>query len=274
MVYEARMHLNSCFITLTYRDVDLPEDWSLSAPIRVDGKQVKQSEFQAFMKRLRKRRKEKIKYFMCGEYGYKCSHEIFIDEHDCPMGCKVGRPHYHAIIFGTDFPDKIPMGENHQGDPWYTSPELEQLWPYGYNVVGEVTQQSAGYVARYCLKKVTGVLADEHYQRIGPGGEIIRLTPEYATMSNGIGLEWYKQYRSDIWPHDEIPLPGGGVSKSVPRYYCEKLRVEDEEEFHRVKEERKAFMLKNAEEYSPERLMAKYKVKKAATTSLKRREIT
>jgi hypothetical protein len=274
MVYEARMHDVSSFITLTYRDVDLPPDWSLSAPVRENGKQVQQSQFQAFMKRLRKRRPgQKIKYFMCGEYGYKCSHDVFLDEGKCPVGCKVGRPHYHAILFNCDFQDKEIHGINKHGDHWYTSRELEELWPYGFNVIGDVTEQSAGYVARYCLKKITGELADEHYQRVDENGEIHQLTPEYATMSNGIGLEWYKKYRSDVWPHDEIPLPTGGVSKSVPRFYCEQLRKEDEEEYELVKERRKLFMLENADEYSPERLQSKYRVKKAATSTLKRREI-
>jgi hypothetical protein len=49
------------------------------------------SHFQKFMKRLRDRIKPlKIRFFHCGEYG------------DLTR-----RPHYHALIFGYDFPDGI-----------------------------------------------------------------------------------------------------------------------------------------------------------------------
>lgn len=39
------------------------------------------------------------------------------------------------------------------GDPYYTSKELEDLWGLGNVVIGRVTYQSVGYTAKYCLKR-------------------------------------------------------------------------------------------------------------------------
>ena len=77
-VHEASLHERNCFITLTYRDECLPTNGSLDLDA-----------FQKFMKRLRRRFGEGVRFFHCGEYG-----ENF------------GRPHYHAILFNLDFSDK------------------------------------------------------------------------------------------------------------------------------------------------------------------------
>ena len=124
-VFEASRHEHNSFITLTYAPECLPEDGSLHY-----------EHFQKFIKRLRKRlwRYEddlKVRFFMCGEYGEQFS-----------------RPHYHAIIFGYDFPDKVFWSRNN-GYPLYRSRMLEELWPFGYCTVGDVTFESAAYVARY-----------------------------------------------------------------------------------------------------------------------------
>ena len=86
----------------------------------------------------------------------------------------------------------------------------------------------------------------------------------------GIGKDWYEEFSSDCFPSDDVPVPGSGVYKKVPRYYEKLLEQSDPELLEQVKQERKAFRLEHAEEYSPDRLMAKYKVKKAATSKLVR----
>ncbi len=128
-VHEASLYDNNSFITLTYNTEHLPEDRSLE--VRV---------FQLFMKRLRKRFGTKIRFYACGEYG---------DQN--------GRPHYHACLFNHDFQDKKlwKRGKDPSLD-LYRSADLEKLWPYGYSSIGEVTFQSAAYVARYIMKKITG----------------------------------------------------------------------------------------------------------------------
>lgn len=132
-VHEASLHTDNCFITLTYNDEHLPSDGSLNY-----------RDFQLFMKRLRKRVSVPVRFYMCGEYG-----ENF------------GRPHFHACLFGFNFPD-LKLWKSGKSK-LYRSPLLEELWPFGYSSVGDVNFESAAYVARYILKKVTGADAAAHY---------------------------------------------------------------------------------------------------------------
>lgn len=283
--HEASLHRDSggnAFVTLTYRDHyecterelanewHVPFNWSLSVPVRDrDGRQVKSSHLQAFMKRLRKARPgQKIKYYAVGEYGSKCKHGIDLDLVQCPM-CNVGRPHYHACLFNCSFSDLEPYAVQ-EGKTRYTSLELQKLWPYGFVDVGEVTPESAGYCARYIMKKITGEPAFDHYTSVDIYGEVTFLQPEFSTMSNGLGAGWYEKYKTDVYPSGTVPVPGGGVSYKVPRYYDEKLRQEDEEEYERVKAERRAFMAENLHEYSRERLEQKFRVKRAQIKTLTR----
>ena len=274
ITHECTLHENSngnSFITLTYRDKTactksqkenkehIPEDWSLSI-----------QHFQKFMKRLRKSKPgAKLKFYHCGEYGSTCKHGINLDLTKCPL-CNVGRPHYHAILFNCTFDDLEPYAI--QNDiTRMTSPTLEQTWKHGFVDVGNVTFQSAAYVARYIMKKVNGVNADDHYSSTDYNGEITNLQHEYSTMSNGIGLDWYEKYKTDCFPSDEVPVPGEGIIKKVPRYYEERLKNENEEMHTEVKRLRQQFRKDNADEYTPERLISKYKVKKAQVNLLGRK---
>lgn len=275
IVHESAMHElcgGNCFVTLTYRDrsdcteeqlragFHVPDDWSLH-----------KKHFQDFMKRLRKYfDPQKIRFFHCGEYGGICKHGLNTDNHNCPL-CNVGRPHYHACLFNCSFPDLEAYGSN-QGELRYTSKILENIWKYGFVDVGELNFASAAYVARYCLKKVTGINADEHYMQTDIDGTITWVEPEYVTMSRrpGIGKDWFDKYKDDCFPSDEVPVPGRGVLKKVPRYYEEIFKSEDPMTLEEIKEVRKQFYRENKDEFSPERLMSKYKVKKAQIQTLKR----
>ena len=143
-IHESKLHSDNAFITLTYDDKKLPY-----RPIGVPpaDKSLYYPDFQKFMKRLRKAYSGRIiRFYMAGEYG-----EQF------------GRPHFHACLFGVDFSDKIPFKKTPSGSVIYTSKILEKLWPYGFSSVGNVDFQSAAYVARYIMKKITGAAADSHY---------------------------------------------------------------------------------------------------------------
>lgn len=135
-MHEAQMHKQNCFITLTYDDKHLPEDHGLHY-----------KHFQDFMKRLRKKYGAGIRFYMCGEYGEQ-----------------LGRPHFHACIFGMDFADKKLWKTTGSKSKLYRSAELEKLWTFGFSSVGDVNFESAAYVARYIMKKVTGEAATEHYR--------------------------------------------------------------------------------------------------------------
>lgn len=249
IVHESRSHEDNCFITLTYDEQSMPRLFA-GGP----GTLVKK-DFQNFMKRLRKRLSpRKIRYYMCGEYGENTQ-----------------RPHYHACVFGFDPPDKQLFSV--EGDNYtYTSEMLAKIWGRGFVTVGALSFQSAAYVARYVLKKVTGNLAHDHYLRCDEYGVACYLEPEYNAMSRkpGIGKDWYEEFKTDLWPSDEMPVPGVGVVKKVPRYYETIFKSENPEDHELVKELRKQFRQSHAEEYSPSRLMQKYKVKKYQVNMLKR----
>ena len=183
----------------------------------------------------------------------------------------IKRTYSQACLFNISFTDLEAVGQRN-GVVYYTSRELQRFWPYGFVQVGDVTFESAAYVARYCLKKVTGPQADNWYQVTDDEGEVKYVLPEYTTMSlkPGIGAEWYEKYKTDIFPSDEVPVPGSGVFKKVPRYYESLLEREDPGLLEEVKLLREAFKKAHGDEYTPERLMAKYKVKKAQVGMLKR----
>jgi len=257
IMHEAHEWDSNCFITLTYRDKRDATEAQLRKGYHVpDDFSLDKSHFQKFMKRLRKKFPDrKIRYYHCGEYG---------DE--------LHRPHYHACLFNLHFPDQELFKESN-GNSLFVSKTLEKLWPYGFSTIGELTYQSAAYCARYVLKKVTGDRSHDHYLRVSPEtGECWHVQPEYCTMSTkpGIGTRYYELYKGDFWPSDEMSVPGVGVVKKVPRYYQKRLENEDAGLLEEIQKVRQVFRREHEEEYTPERLMDKYKVKKAQVSLLKR----
>lgn len=266
--HEASLHeyqSGNCFLTLTYRSVEectarqlaegqhVPENWSLN-----------KRHFQLFMKRLRKRfPDQRIRFFMCGEYGQVCRHNLNLT--DSPHeSCPRGRPHYHAILFGFVPPDLELVAED-EHCRYYASDIIESVWGYGHIQLGELTPDSAAYVARYNLKKITGFQAETEYLAITDDGEEVHLQPEFNSMSRrpGIASEWYELYKGDLFPSDETPIVGSGVFHGVPRYYCERFKEEDPLGYEELQEVRQAFRDAHIADYSPARLMDKYKVAKA-----------
>ncbi len=200
-VHEAQLHEDNSFITLTYNDESLP--WC---------KSICKDAVQRFWKRLRKRHNGPIRYFMCGEYG-----------------SSMFRPHYHACVFGCKFPKKV-LWQVRDGVKLYRDPVLEALWPKGFSTIGDVTFESAAYVARYIMKKVTGKLADAHYK-----GRL----PEATWMSRrpGIGKAWFDKFSSDVYPSDAVTLRGN-IKCRPPKYYDNLFDVLDPEMYRVVKGKR------------------------------------
>lgn len=181
-MHEASLHQNNCFATLTFADQYLPENNSLTV-----------EHLQKFMKRLRKAAAPtRIRFYASGEYGERFN-----------------RPHYHLCLFNWDFPDKTYWASN-RGNKLYRSKLLEDLWPFGNATIGNVTFESAAYVARYVTQKVTGDAASAHY-----GNK----KPEFSVMSRrpGIGANWLSTFRTDVYPSDTV-LVRGKLMKP-PRYY-------------------------------------------------------
>lgn len=224
-VHESQMHEKSSFLTLTYSDEHLPEGGTLD-----------KRAFQLFAKRARKELGP-LRYFHCGEYG---------DE--------FARAHYHACLFGQDFYSDRKLLEEKNGYRYYTSATLEKLWPFGHSMIGELTFESAAYVARYVTKKITGPKAEAHY-----GGKL----PEYTTMSRrpGLASTWLDKFINDVYPHDYVVI--NGRKMKPPKYYDRKYEKIAPVSFKEVQERR----IQNAREKQKnttwERLEAKAKITKA-----------
>jgi len=204
------------------------------------------------MKRLRKRfygnAQGEVKYFHCGEYGEK-----------------FGRPHHHACLFNFDFPDKEIKRKTPAGCYVYTSKILEELWPYGIHEIGDVTFKSAAYVARYIMKKMGGWRAKDYYQE---------KQPEYVTMSrggrtgHGIAHEWFRQFSSDVYPHDLVSLEDGAKCMP-PKYYDRQFEMVDSETFALLKQKRVEKAKANPNN-TPERLAARREIVQRRLNRLKR----
>lgn len=190
-VHESKCHDVNSFVTLTY------DDEHLSSP------SLEYRDFQLFVKRMRFASGGGIRFFACGEYG---------EENQ--------RPHFHAILFGKTFAAREKIGKS-----LYRSPELDKLWPHGHSSFGDVTFQSAAYVARYTIKKVSGPLADEHYKRVHLStGEIVSVRPEFGRMSlrPGIGKPWFDKYWKDVYKARDACIVDG-KEYPAPRYYDQLL---------------------------------------------------
>lgn len=169
---EVKDHEVSTFVTLTF------DDEHLVKPNR--------DTFCAFIRRLRK--DYKVRYFAVGELG----------EH-------TKRFHYHAILFGFMPEDLDPLFCSPSGEWTFTSKSFKKYWPYGNALFGEVTFASAGYVARYCMKKVK----DE----------------SFIMMSThpGIGANYITENMESIYKHDKIFGSFGSMKYVRPPRYADKL---------------------------------------------------
>ena len=215
------------FLTLTYADEHLPADQSLS-----------KKHLQDFLKRLRKHLADhhnglRIRYVATGEYGEKKR-----------------RPHYHALIFGYQVDDLIPLSRNKLGQTLWHSETIEALWGKGNGkhpsiAIGAIELKSAHYVARYTTKKIHGPAAETHYEHVMPDtGEIVQRIPEFILCSKKppIGDAWYRANRNWLWAEDEVRAEINGRVRSFlpPRAYLDMLRKEEPAEYRRVMEARDA----------------------------------
>lgn len=194
---------------------------------------------------------KKIRFFHAGEYGDL-----------------LGRPHYHAIIFGHDFDDRVFFKETN-GVKLDTSEKLRSIWKKGHCSVGDVTFKSAAYVARYIMKKISGDKQKDHYERVDHmTGEVVQLPQEYTTMSRrpGIGKEWFDKFKKDAYPSDFITHEGSKYS--LPRYYDNMFEMENPKVMKEIKQKRIDNIHK--EDNTRQRLEAREKVKIAQLTQLKR----
>lgn len=233
-MHELQLHESGSYLTLTYADENLPENSNL---VRRD--------WQLFAKRLRAKRGP-FRFLMCGEYGSdRFTH----------------RPHYHAVLFGLDFPDQVFEKKNDKGDKLFTSSELAKIWSHGTHVIGNVSFDSIVYVAGYTQKKMNGDKAKAYYTRVNIStGEIFDQVPEFALMSRnpGLGKKWIEKYHSEVYPRDAVLV--NGKFASPPDYYDRWYEANFPAEMAAIKIKRTAKGKEYEDDNSPERLATKKKV--------------
>jgi len=268
----------SCFITLTLSPESINSEGSLQKDL-----------FPLFMKRLRKRyvrtfkqsetlhgaETRSIRYFHCGEYGSSGN-----------------RPHYHAILFGF-MPDDLVEHSRRHGVTLYTSESLSEVWSQeiqpeecrnyqdrfvferhgkyyvslGYVTVGQVTWESAAYVARYVLKKQFG--KDRYEDLDKETGVITNRIPEFCSMSNrpGIGRAWVEKYWKDFYPKNYMLFKGKRIRP--PKYYDKVVEEFEPELLERVKSERRK-QAKKLALIDPQRRLDAEQIKIQQITKLER----
>lgn len=110
LMQEDKRSSSAMFLTLTYDTGHVP--------ITKNGfMTLNKRDVQLFMKRLRKVSREKLRYYVCGEYGGKTN-----------------RPHYHMILFNADIS------------------KIQAAWQQGQVHYGDVNGASVGYTLKYMSK--------------------------------------------------------------------------------------------------------------------------
>lgn len=193
----------SYFVTLTYDTRFVPI--TKRGFLTLDKRHV-----QLYFKRLRKShpKEVQIKYYLAGEYG-----------------SKTFRPHYHIILFNAD----IEL--------------IHKAWDKGEVHIGELTEASAAYTAKYINKG-----------KIIPMHQNDDRLPEFSLMSKKLGLNYLSEkiinyHRADI-ERNFITLEDG-KKISLPRYFREKIWTEQERRIQadKLAEKFKAIEDKKEQEY-------------------------
>lgn len=194
------------FITLTYDDKHLPSDLGLHP-----------EHLRNFWKRLRTNLSReygqnfKLKYRACGEYGDKEKKYITFTD-GVPNGKLLGRPHYHAIVYGLD-----DINDKHReilSDSWGLCD------PYMFDKNRKdsgmlpVCREDIAYVCGYVQKKLNGLQGKETY-----GNRL----PPFSRSSQGLGLDFALE-NADKFNRGFVTLQGQKIG--IPRYFRDKLGIE------------------------------------------------
>lgn len=212
MMMEATYHKHNWFLTLTYDDEHIPIVCRFDDDDLIDdiGYTLVKKDLQNFWKRLRNE-VGKFRYYACGEYGRQSF-----------------RPHYHAIVFGLDLSkDNLELVSekdlNGVRTRLFKSELLTRIWARGNVMVGEVTEASCAYVARYCMDKITGFNKVD-FERIG-------LQVPFVVMSRrpGIGRKYYEEHKENYGAFNAlyIPTPQGCTTAYPNNYFNRLFDVDD-----------------------------------------------
>lgn len=257
------------------RFIKYPIDYTLC-------KGMLQDELKRMRDVLYKRYGIKIRYFGCGEYGEK-------DE----------RPHYHILIFGYDFPDKVFYKISGKGVNLYLSEELSKFWKYGLATIQDVNHKACMYTAKYCMKKLK--FMDEQSEFEAYYGR----EPEFLIMSRGncnakrckyiddivknckgmkslrdlnnpyckfcdktrggIGYDWLLKYVQDIIKIGYITIDG--IKYPIPKYYLSVIKLTNLEWYDIYKINQLKFMDEKFEQHPEELSVERLEVRRQVVKS-------
>lgn len=169
---ELQLHSVASFVTLTYSERYEPPTLS----------KKHLSRFVRYMRRKMPRDSDgnllPLRVFGCGEYGEQR-----------------GRPHYHAILFGTADQEAA-----------------ERSWGQGFVTMTPVTPERVSYTAGYCAKKL-GFFRPKGEEVDFETGEVYVHQPPFLQMSRRPGIagdfrRFSRSWRSSaVWQGREFPVP-------------------------------------------------------------------
>lgn len=198
---EASYYKDNVFLTLTYNNENLPKPNLLEDGTPSQFNPLVKRDLQLFIKRLRaKLPDQRIRYFACGEYGGTS-----------------GRPHYHIILFNCRLDDVELLVRNEKEFRYYTSKTISDCWSYGFHIITKVNWSTCAYVARYVVKKQTGVGANIY--------DVHNIPPEFTLMSRkpGIGRKYYEDHALDIYGNGSFLSTEDGSHRIYPNKYFDSL---------------------------------------------------
>lgn len=209
ITHEATCHEQNAFVTLTYRNENLPTHGSLNY-----------DDTSKFLKRLRQyaRRKYgndfKLRYYLVGEYGDRSK-----------------RAHYHLCLFGLDFTEGAILCQSEPHRLWINL-ELQKLWGLGDVKIGALTFATARYTASYVTKKLR---SKQRYVRIDEEtGELVALVQPKAFMSDNLGKAWWEKYGHQLEHHDYVIIDG--TEQKPPKAYDRWLLERDPDRIAKIKQ--------------------------------------
>lgn len=173
---ELERHQRASFTTLTYDDAHLPVTLS-------------KRHLQLFVKRARKALPAALRFFASGEYGEQN-----------------GRPHYHAILYGTEDAGLV-----------------HDAWKAGMTRTDRVTPERIAYCAGYTSKKY-GDLVRAGEERIDYStGEVYQWQPPFIQMSRRPGIGGEARRFAESWRSFAV---FNGVRQPVPRFLHEAWKAQ------------------------------------------------
>lgn len=236
---------DACFITLTYRDEELPDKGWTNRP-----------DFNDFIKNVKDEYPlAHTSYLGCSEYGANGSR----------------RPHYHLILYGHTFPKWRTPRASRKDIPAFNQAEIFDLWGKGRIELSDVEDaaRAAKYVAGYLLKNqghdewtisqskwekqfITAIkpysdkiILKEVERLVGPPDPSIHVSKQPAIAHN-----YFRHNLESIYKDDAIHLAGlgrAGLKGIRPPRSCDRIcEAEAPKLWEQTLESRKAYRESNA----------------------------